>query len=176
MDDVDYNYIKSTVRNIPDYPKKGIMFRDITTLLKDKRALSICIDELADWVREKDIDYLVGIEARGFIIGAALAVKLGVGFVPIRKKGKLPYQTICQKYQLEYGEDEMEIHKDAIEEGSNVVIVDDLLATGGTVRAAADLVEKVGGNVAGLAFVIELSELGGREKIKQYDTIALIKY
>jgi len=176
MDEMDYNYVKSTIRSIPDYPKKGILFRDITTLLKDKKAFSICIDALADWAKEKEIDYLVGIEARGFIVGAALAVKLGIGFVPIRKKGKLPYQTICTKYQLEYGEEEMEIHKDAIEEDSSVIIVDDLLATGGTVRAAADLVEKVGGKVAGLAFIIELSELGGRKKIEQYDTIALIKY
>ena len=176
MDAPDRDFIKGAIRTIPDYPKKGIMFRDITTLLKDGRAFSACIDELAIWAKGKDADYIVGIEARGFIIGAALAAKLGLGFVPARKKGKLPHKTISKKYKLEYGEEEIEIHMDAIEKGSSVIIADDLLATGGTARAVADLVESVGGRIAGMAFLIELTELNGREKLKGYDINSLLKY
>lgn len=176
MDAPDRDFIKGTVISIPDYPKKGVVFRDITTLLKDGKAFSACIDELADWARGKDADYIVGIEARGFIIGAALAVKLGLGFVPARKKGKLPRKTVGKKYQLEYGEEEIEIHKDAIEKDRGVIIADDLLATGGTARAVADLVESVGGRIAGLAFLIELPGLKGRERLKGYDVNSLLKY
>jgi adenine phosphoribosyltransferase len=176
LDSSNYNLIKSSIRSIPDFPKKGVIFRDITTLLKNKRAFSTCIDEMSAWARGKNADFIVGIEARGFIIGGALAASLGVGFVPVRKKGKLPLKTISTKYQLEYGEEEIEMHEDAIEKGSRVIIVDDLLATGGTARAAADLVESSGGSVAGMAFVIELTYLAGREKIKQYDVLSLVEY
>lgn len=176
LDDSSYNFIKGTIRSIPDYPKKGVIFRDITTLLKDKKAFSTCIEELASWAQKRDADCIVGIEARGFIIGGALAARLSLGFVPVRKKGKLPHKTIGKKYQLEYGEAEVEIHKDAIEKGNKVLIVDDLLATGGTARAVADLVESVGGRIVGFAFLIELTGLAGREKIKQYDVISLVKY
>ena len=176
MDELDLNLISNKIRTIPDYPKKGVMFRDITTLLKDGRAFSMCIEEMAKWAKGKDAKYIVGIEARGFIIGAALAVKLGIGFVPIRKKGKLPYKTVSKRYQLEYGEDEIEMHKDAIERGSGVIIVDDLLATGGTARAVTDLVESVGGKILGIAFLIELKDLKGREKLKGYEIHSLLNY
>ncbi|MGD0728668.1 MAG: adenine phosphoribosyltransferase [Candidatus Micrarchaeaceae archaeon] len=169
-------YIKSKIRDIPDYPKKGILFKDITPLLKDPDAFAVCMEELASKLDGKSIDYIVGIEARGFIIGSALAYLLKKGFIPIRKEGKLPAQVVKKEYTLEYGTSTIEIHKDAIEKGSNVVIVDDLLATGGTAKAAADLLTEIGANITAIAFVVELSFLNGREKLSDYEIMSLIKY
>ncbi len=168
--------LKIKVRDIPDFPKKGILFRDITPLLKDAKALREIIARLAQSLKGKKIGAVVGIESRGFIFGTALATKLGVGFVPIRKKGKLPWKTEQIACTLEYGEEILEIHQDAVERGTQVVIVDDLLATGGTAAAAAKLVEKIGGKVTKIAFVIELGFLNGREKLKGYDVFSLIQY
>lgn len=172
----DEQSAKRRIRDIADYPKKGIIFRDITTLLKDKDSFKACIDELAARANGKDIDYIVGIEARGFVTGSALAHKIGKGFIPIRKKGKLPHKTISRDYALEYGNATLEMHEDAFEKGSNILITDDLLATGGTAKAAAELVEQLGGKVAGIAFLVELEDLKGREKLSNYDVISLIKY
>ena len=160
--------IKSKIRTIPDHPKKGIMFRDITTLLKDAVGFRLVIDDFTqNYIKEgTKFDYVVGIESRGFIIGGALAYTLGKGFVPIRKPGKLPGKTISQEYKLEYGKDKIEIHKDAISKGMKVLIVDDLLATGGTALAAAALVEKLGGIVTGMAFIVNLPDIGGYKKLK----------
>ena len=171
----DEKYVKSLIRDIPDYPKKGIMFRDITTLIGDPAGLSMCIDRLAELAPE-GADYVVGIEARGFIFGAALAYKLGKGFIPIRKKGKLPYNTVAKDYGLEYGTDRVEMHSDALENGSNVVIVDDLLATGGTAKAAAELVADLGGTVSAMEFVVELGGLQGRTSLPRQNVISLVKY
>jgi adenine phosphoribosyltransferase len=176
LNSTNYDSIKEYIRGIKDYPKKGILFRDITPLLKDGRAFSTCMDGMAEWAQARSADYILSIEARGFIIGAALAARLGLGFIPVRKKGRLPRKTVGKKYTIEYDEREMEMHEDAIEKGSRVLIVDDLLATGGTARAAADLVESVGGKVAGFAFIVELTDLKGRDKIKQYDVLSLVKY
>ena len=159
--------IKSKIRNIPDFPKKGIIFRDITTLLQDAEGLKIIIDELVKRYSDFEIDVIAGIEARGFIIGAALAYQMGKGFVTIRKAGKLPYKTASFEYELEYGKDTIEIHIDAINEGDKVLIVDDLLATGGTSIAGAKLVEKIGGKIVDLAFIIDLPDVGGRQAIKE---------
>lgn len=161
--------IKSRIRTIPDHPKKGIMFRDITTLLKDPVGFRLVIDHLTQRYLKGDIrfDLIVGIEARGFIIGGALSYTLGKGFVPIRKTGKLPAEVVRHEYQLEYGTDTVEIHKDAITEGTPVLIVDDLLATGGTALAAAALIEKLGGTVAEMAFIVNLPDVGGENKVKQ---------
>ncbi|MEO5349095.1 MAG: adenine phosphoribosyltransferase [Magnetococcus sp. YQC-3] len=158
--------INKLIRTIPDYPKKGIMFRDITTLIKDPLGLRLVIDGLAQRYLQKDVDVVVGIEARGFIMGGALAYTLGKGFVPIRKKGKLPGETVSQEYALEYGTDTMEIHKDAIAPGQKVLIIDDLLATGGTAAAAAALVEKLGGKVIEMAFIVNLPDIGGEKRLK----------
>ena len=160
--------IKSKIRTIPDHPKKGIMFRDITTLLKDAVGFRLVIDDFTqNYIKEgTKFDYVVGIESRGFIIGGALAYTLGKGFVPIRKPGKLPGETISQEYKLEYGTDKIEIHTDAIPKGMKVLIVDDLLATGGTALAAAALVEKLGGIVTGMAFIVNLPDIGGYKKLK----------
>lgn len=164
------------IRNIPDFPKKGIVFRDITTLLNDKNAFQSAIDLLYQRYRSSRIDKVVSIESRGFILGSALAYKLGAGFVPVRKPGKLPAKTFKQEYQLEYGTDALEIHTDAITKGERVILVDDLLATGGTIQAACNLVEMLGGKILGLSFLIELTFLHGREKIKQYEVYSLIAY
>jgi adenine phosphoribosyltransferase len=172
----DEQLIKGKIREIKDYPKKGIVFRDITTLLKDSNAFRMCIDQLAESIKDTKIDYIVGIEARGFIIGSALAYKLGKGLVPMRKKGKLPNHTIGRDYALEYGSATIEMHRDAIEKGSSVVIADDLLATGGTARAAAELVEEVGGRVGCVAFLVELTELKGRDRLSDYNIVSLVKY
>lgn len=172
----DEKYIKQHIRDIPDYPKKGVLFRDITTLLNDRKAFTMCINELAKRLADKEVDYVVGIEARGFIFGSALAYKLGVGFVPIRKKGKLPHRTLRRDYEKEYGKDSMEIHRDAFEKDSNVVVADDLLATGDTARAATELVGDLGGRISALAFLIELKDLKGRSKLKNYDIVSLVKY
>jgi adenine phosphoribosyltransferase len=168
--------LKAKVRNIPDFPKKGILFRDITPLLKNAKSLREIIARLARSLKGKKISAVVGIESRGFIFGTALATKLGVGFVPIRKKGKLPWKTRQVACTLEYGQEILEIHQDAIKRGEKVVIVDDLLATGGTAVAATKLVESIGGKVAKLAFVIELGFLKGRDKLKSHDVFSLIKY
>jgi len=168
--------LKTKVRSIPDFPKKGILFRDITPLLKDAKALREIIARLARSLKGKKVRAVVGIESRGFIFGTALATKLGVGFVPIRKKGKLPWKTKQIACTLEYGEEILEIHQDAVRRGEKVVIVDDLLATGGTAQAAAKLVESIGGKVAKIAFVIELGFLNGREKLKKHDVFSLMQY
>ncbi len=159
--------IKSKIRTIPDHPKKGIMFRDITTLIKDAVGFRLVIDDFTQRYIKDDVEFdlIVGIESRGFIIGGALAYTLGKGFVPIRKPGKLPGETISQEYELEYGTDKMEIHKDAIPEGMKVLLVDDLLATGGTAEAAAALIEKLGGVVTEMAFIVNLPDIGGYKKL-----------
>ena len=153
--------VKSLIRTIPDYPKHGIMFRDITTLLKEPSGLQMVVDGFAAHFTNEAIDKVVGIEARGFIIGAALAYKLGVGFVPIRKAGNLPAQKISQSYALEYGTDEIELHIDAISKDERILLIDDLIATGGTAKAGLQLIERLGGKVAGCGFVVSLPDLGG---------------
>lgn len=158
--------IKSRIRTIADWPKKGIMFRDITTLLKDPVGLKLCLDNFLERYQEKDIDVVVGIDSRGFILGGALAYELNKGFVPVRKKGKLPAEVESEEYALEYGTDTIEIHKDAITAGQKVLIIDDLIATGGTALAAAKLVKKLGGEIIELAFIVALPDLGGGEKLK----------
>jgi adenine phosphoribosyltransferase len=160
--------IKSKIRTIPDHPKKGIMFRDITTLLKDPVGFRLVIDNLTQryLTGEIDFDVIVGIEARGFIMGGALSYTLGKGFVPIRKVGKLPGDVESHEYELEYGTDTVEIHKDAIEKGAKVLVVDDLLATGGTALAAAALIEKIGGKVAEMSFIVNLPDVGGEKKLR----------
>ena len=168
--------LKSLIRNIPDFPIKNIMFRDITTLLKDNIGLQKALDLLYENAKDKGITKVIGIESRGFILGAALAIKLNAGFIPIRKPGKLPAPTISESYLLEYGTDKIEIHKDAIEKGDKVLLHDDLLATGGTMEAACKLIEKIGGDIVQISFLIELTFLNGRNKLKNYDTISLIKY
>lgn len=172
--------IKSKIRSIPDYPKKGIMFRDITTLIKDPVGFRIMTDNLTQRyiTGEIEFDIIVGIEARGFIMGGALSYTLGKGFIPIRKSGKLPADVISQEYALEYGTDQVEIHKDAFEKGAKVLLVDDLLATGGTALAAAALVEKLGGEVAEMAFIVNLPDVGGEEKLKKkgYKVFSLTEF
>jgi len=172
--------IKGRIRTIPDYPKKGIMFRDITTLLKDPVGFRLVIDNFTQrYVQsEMKFDVIVGIEARGFILGGALSYTLGKGFVPIRKPGKLPGEVIDQEYTLEYGVDKMEIHKDAIEKGDKVLIIDDLLATGGTALAAATLVEKLGAEVVEMAFIVDLPDIGGNQKLLDagYKTFSLTEF
>lgn len=168
--------LKESIRDVPDFPKKGILFKDITTLCKDPVSFQRMVDLLAHRYVGKKIDLVVGIEARGFIVGAALAYKLGAGIVLVRKPGKLPHKTHRASYTLEYGEDSLEIHQDAIEKGQNVVIADDLLATGGTARAVAELVEKLGGNIVECAFIVELSDLNGRAKLAPHPVFSLLKY
>lgn len=168
--------LKKKIRVIPDFPKEGVSFKDITTLLKEGPVFQQAIYQLAEMCRGKNIDLIVGPEARGFLIGAPLACALGVGFVPVRKKGKLPGETVSAQYELEYGTDWLEIHQDAINPGQRVMIVDDLLATGGTIFAAMDLIKRLRGEIAGLAFLIELTDLRGRESLKGYDIVSLIKY
>jgi adenine phosphoribosyltransferase len=162
------------IRTIPDFPKEGIAFKDITTLLKDPAAYKEAINRIAKRYEDKDIDLVLGIEARGFLIGAPLALKLDKGFVPVRKEGKLPGDVVKTEYDLEYGSNIIEIHKDAIEQGAKILIVDDLLATGGTVKATVDLVEQLGGEVVEIAFLMELGFLDGREKIGDYEVFSLI--
>ncbi len=170
------DYIKSKVRSIPDWPIKGVMFRDITTLLHDPIAFKKSCSIFYDRYRNEKIDKIVGIDARGFIFGAVLAHQLEIGFVPIRKKGKLPYNTIGESYTLEYGEETIEIHEDAIQKGERVVVIDDLMATGGTIAAAANLVEKLGGDIFECAFVLELPDLKGREKVGQRKMFSIIEF
>lgn len=170
------SYFKQLIRNVPDFPKKGIMFRDITTLLKDADGLKKCADLLVDFSKDKQIDKVVGIDSRGFIFGGTLAYMLNAGFVIVRKPGKLPAETLRQSYALEYGEDTLEIHRDAILPGERVLIHDDLLATGGTARAACDLIEKAGGIVVQLSFIIELSFLQGRRHFGDYIINSLVTF
>jgi len=168
--------LKKYIRSVKDFPIKGIMFRDITTLLLNNEASKKTINELYNFAKDKNITKVVGIESRGFLFGMMLAEKLGVGFVPIRKPGKLPAKTESIEYELEYGKDRIEIHKDAINSGDKVLLHDDLLATGGTAVAACKLIEKLGGEVAQVSFIVELSFLKGREKLSQYDVRSLVDY
>ncbi|MDH4228029.1 MAG: adenine phosphoribosyltransferase [Deltaproteobacteria bacterium] len=168
--------LKAAIRDVPDFPKKGILFKDITTLCKDPLSFQRMVDLIAHRYLGKKIDLVVGIEARGFVVGAALAYKLGAGVVLVRKPGKLPSKTHKASYALEYGTDSLEIHQDAIEKGQNVIIADDLLATGGTAKAVVDLVEKLGGKVHECTFIVELNELNGRSKLAPHNVFSLIQY
>ncbi len=168
--------LKSLIRDVPDFPIKGIIFKDITTLLKDHNGFSSTLDDLYNLSKNKGITKVIGIESRGFIFGGALAEKLGVGFIPIRKPGKLPAETMSESYELEYGTDSIEMHKDALIPSDKVLLHDDLLATGGTMEAACKLIEKTGAEIVQISFLIELSFLNGREKIKNYDVHSLICY
>ena len=168
--------LKETIRNIPDFPKPGILFRDITTLLKDRRAFKQAVDMMAAHYKNKKVDVVVAVESRGFILGGAIAHKLGAGFVPVRKKGKLPWKTQTVTYSLEYGTDTLEVHLDAIKPGDRVLIVDDLIATGGTVKAVADLVQQLKGKITGIAVLIELTDLNGRQQLRGHPVYSLIKY
>jgi len=174
--EIDCEPLKKLIREVPDFPKPGILFYDITTLIKDRRGLALLIDALAEHYIDKKIDLVLGMEARGFIFGPALAYRLNAGFVPVRKPGKLPAATIKYDYALEYGTNTLEIHKDAIQKGQRVIIVDDLLATGGTAEATAKLAESLGADIAGLGFVVELDFLNPRQKLKQYDVFSLLHY
>src|SRR6266566_3706181 len=169
-------HLKGLIREVPDFPKQGILFYDITTLLKDKLGLATLIDALSEHYVGKDVDLVLGMEARGFIFAPALAYRLNAGFVPVRKPGKLPSETVKYDYALEYGTNSLEIHKDAIQKGQRVLIVDDLLATGGTAEATAKLAASLGGDIAGLGFVLELDFLNPREKLRPYDVFSLLHY
>jgi adenine phosphoribosyltransferase len=168
--------LKAVIREIPDWPKKGILFYDVTTLLKNGPCFQLAVDSLIEPYQGKQVDLVVGIEARGFIFAPTVAYALKAGFVPVRKPGKLPFARHQAKYELEYGIDRLEIHQDAIEPGQRVLIVDDLIATGGTAKAVAGLVERMGGTVVGLAFLVELTFLHGREKLAQFDVTSILKY
>jgi len=168
--------LKTAVRDIPDFPIKGILFKDITPILQDPKLFRLAVDTIADRHQGKKLKGVVGIDARGFIFAGAVAYKLGIGFIPVRKKGKLPYKTVVTSYTLEYGSETSEMHVDALAKGDNVIIVDDLLATGGTAMAAATLVKKLGGNIAEIDFLIELAFLKGRDRLKDYNVFSAIKY
>lgn len=168
--------LEEYVVTIPDFPEPGIMFRDITSVIQDPDGLKLAVDGLADLVKDTEFDLIIGPESRGFIFGVPVAYLTGKGFIPVRKKGKLPRETVSQKYDLEYGQAEIEIHVDAVKPGQKVIIVDDLIATGGSAEAAAKLVEKLGGEVVKMIFVMELAGLNGREKLKKYDVESLIVY
>ena len=168
--------LEDKIRDIADFPKEGVIFKDITTLLKDGQALRYVVDNLTERFAAKKIDKVVCMESRGFIFGAPLAYNLNAGFVPVRKLGKLPAETISVEYSLEYGTNTLEMHRDAITPGERILVVDDLLATGGTVNATIDLVEQLGGKVAGIAFLIELTFLSGRESLRDYEIVSLISY
>jgi adenine phosphoribosyltransferase len=172
----DASWLKEYVRDIPDFPRPGVVFKDITPLLADLRAFRYCVDALADHFTDRRIDKVLGIEARGFIIAAPVAYRFGAGFIPVRKAGKLPWHVEKQEYVLEYGTDLLEIHKDALQPGQQALIVDDVMATGGTASAAARLVERLGASVAGMGFIVELGFLGGRGKLDGYDAVSLITY
>ena len=174
----DFEYVRSTVREVPDFPKPGILFLDVTTIVKDPKAFNLCIDFLYEKFKDEKIDYIAGIESRGFIFGAPLACKLNAGFITIRKPNKLPADTIKETYSLEYGTDTIEMHSDAVKAGDRVVVIDDLLATGGTAVAACNLIKKGGAEVAAAAFVIELDPLKGREKIeaKGVNVVSMLNY
>jgi adenine phosphoribosyltransferase len=168
--------LASRIRDVPDFPQKGILFKDITTLLKDGPAFKAAIDQMTSHVNGWEFDLVVGMESRGFIFAAPIAYNLGVGFVPVRKLGKLPFETISAEYALEYGSNTLELHTDAIIEGQKVLVVDDLLATGGTVGATIDLVERLGGEVIGTSFLVELTFLNGRHRLEGYRVTTLISY
>ncbi|HXW04909.1 MAG TPA: adenine phosphoribosyltransferase [Vicinamibacterales bacterium] len=168
--------LKSKIRHVPDFPKTGILFYDVTTLLRDPGGFRLAIDTLSEPFRAREINLVVGIESRGFILGSAVADRVGAGFVPVRKLGKLPSETVRATYDLEYGSDSLEMHRDAIAPGQRVLIVDDLLATGGTARATVDLVRQLGGDVQGVAFLIELVELNGRARLGGEDVYAVLQY
>lgn len=167
---------KSRIRVIEDFPIKGVSFKDITTLIKDKQGFKEAVDMMIEDLKDKNVDYIVGPEARGFLFGSAVAYGLGVGFIPVRKPGKLPSEVIRDEYELEYGSNVLEIHRDAIEKGDRIAIVDDLLATAGTVLSTAKLIEKLGGEVVAMEFLIELEFLKGRDKLKKYYTNSIVKY
>lgn len=173
---IDCEPLKQLIREVPDFPKKGILFYDITTLLKDARGLATLIDAFAEHFIDRNVDLVLGIEARGFIFGPALAYRLNAGFVPVRKPKKLPAETARITYELEYGSDSLEIHKDAVKPGQRVLIVDDLLATGGTAKAALELARSLGADVQGLGFVVELDFLNGRKQLAGYDVMSLLHY
>ncbi|HTW58211.1 MAG TPA: adenine phosphoribosyltransferase [Terriglobales bacterium] len=168
--------LKKLIREVPDFPKQGILFYDITTLLKDKVGFATLIDKFSEYYISRSVDLVLGMEARGFIFGPALAYRLNAGFVPVRKPGKLPAETVKESYDLEYGTACLEVHKDAIQKGQRVLIVDDLLATGGTAVATVNLARALGGEIAGLGFVVELDFLKGRERLKEYDVMSLLHY
>lgn len=168
--------LREKIRVINDFPKKDISFKDVTTILNNKEALKYTVDTISKYLKDKNIDIVVGPEARGFLFGAPVAYAIGAGFVPVRKKGKLPYETISSEYDLEYGSDVLQMHKDAIKKGQRVAIVDDLLATGGTMGSVIEMIEKLGGEVVSVDFVIELTDLKGREKIGNYDIMSLVQY
>lgn len=167
---------KGKIRSIKDFPKEGINFRDITTVLKDKEAFHECIMQMAKHLRDKNIDIIIGPEARGFLIGAPLAYELGVGFVPVRKPGKLPSETISYEYDLEYGTDKLEMHKDSITKGQRVAVIDDLLATGGTALSTCKMVEHLGGEVVSVGFFIELEDINGKDILKDYEVFSIVKF
>lgn len=168
--------LEDYITNIPDYPKKGIIFRDISTILQDKDGFKLAMDKLCQAAKNFDFDVVAGLEARGFLFGAPLAYELGKGLVMVRKKGKLPRETVSASYELEYGTAEIEIHTDAVKKGEKVLIIDDLLATGGTVEAAAKLIEQLGGEVAGTLFLVELDGLGGRDRLSDYKVEAIMSF
>lgn len=168
--------LQEYVRNIPDFPEEGIIFRDITTVLQDAEGLKLAIDSMIDCLKDVDFDVIVGTESRGFIFGVPIAYTLGKSFVPCRKKGKLPCETVSAEYELEYGTAVIELHKDSIQPGQRVVVVDDLIATGGTIEACAGLIEKLGGEVVKIVFLMELAGLKGRDKLKKYDVTSVITY
>ena len=168
--------LKNLIRTIPDYPKPGVMFRDVTTLFADAQGFKAAIVQIAEPYRTEPVDAVAGIEARGFILGGAVADRLGCGFIPIRKKGKLPWKTLAQDYELEYGTDTLEIHVDSVTPGQRVLVVDDLLATGGTMQACCKLLERIGAEIVGCAFVIELDFLEGRKTIAPYEAFSLLRY
>src|SRR4030067_3577255 len=168
--------LKKLIRDVPDFPKKGIIFKDITPLLQDPKGLKAAVEAISQHYKGKKIDVVVGAEARGFILAPTVAFSLGAGFVPVRKPGKLPYKKISESYALEYGTDTLEMHKDGIKKGQNVLMVDDLLATGGTMAACCKMVESLGGNIAGCAFLIELGFLNGKNALSKYDIFSAIKY
>ena len=168
--------LKKVILDVPDFPKKGIIFKDLTPIFADTKVFSELVDHLAEKYKAEGITSIAGIESRGFIIGAPLAVKMGVPFFPVRKPGKLPRETYKEEYELEYGTDALEIHKDACGKGDKVLIIDDLLATGGTVRAVADLIKAQGAEIIGIAFIIELVDLKGRDKLKEYPIVSLVEF
>ncbi|MCY6353926.1 adenine phosphoribosyltransferase [Clostridium sp. ZS2-4] len=168
--------LKQNIRIIEGFPNEGISFKDVTTILKDSIAFKYSVDKVAEHLKDKNVDIVVGPEARGFLFGAPVAYAIGAGFVPVRKKGKLPYDTMAVEYDLEYGTDTLEMHKDAIKPGQRVAVVDDLLATGGTIESVVKLIEQLGGEVVSVDFVIELTKLNGRKKLEKYDVMSLVQY
>jgi adenine phosphoribosyltransferase len=172
----DAEWLRGRIRDVADFPSPGIVFRDLTPLLGDAEALRFTVDALAEDFAGRRVDKVVGIEARGFILAAPVAYRLGAGFVPVRKPGKLPWRTEAEEYALEYGVDRLEIHADAVVAGDQILVIDDVIATGGTARATARLVERLGATVAGLGFLVELTFLAGREKLEGYDTVSLVTY